>query len=72
MKKQELGKSRDQSPAELETQIGKLTKELSQLRLELALGKLKDVKTMGRKRRDIAQLKTILKEKNLEEVIASK
>lgn len=70
MKKQDLGKLRDQSVTELKAQAEKLTKELAQLRLEFATGKLKDMKAMSRKRRDIAQLKTVLGERNLEEVIS--
>lgn len=65
MKKQELTKLRDQSKPELKALVEKLTQELAELRMQFSLGKLKDVKSMKKKRQDIAQVRTIIHEQEL-------
>jgi len=65
MKKQDLDKLRDQSKKELESLLEKLARELAELRMQFSLGKLKNVKTMSGKRKDIAQVKTIIHEQKL-------
>lgn len=65
MKKQDLAKVKDQSKPELQTLVTQMTKELVELRLQFSLGKLKDVKAMSRKKNDIAQVKTIMREQAL-------
>jgi len=65
MKKQELTKLRDQSKPELRALVEKLTQELTELRMQFSLGKLKDVKSMKKKKQDIAQVKTIIHEQKL-------
>ena len=66
MKKQDLAKVKDQSKPELQTLVDQLTKELVELRMQFSLGKLKDVTAMSRKKNAIAQVKTILRERELE------
>lgn len=66
-KKSRLQELRSQNSQELAGTIAKLKKEIVDAKMELALNKLKNTSAIGRKRKKIAQLKTILKEKRLEE-----
>jgi len=66
-KKKELEKIREQTAKELQDLVIQLHKEMFEVRMQHSLGKLKDVRTMKKKRRQIAQIKTILKEKEIME-----
>lgn len=65
-KKNELAKLRDQTFGELKTLITKLQKDLVETRMKFSLGKLKNVKEMKQMKGKIAQVETVLKEKEFE------
>jgi ribosomal protein L29 len=44
----------------LETRLEKLTKELSDLRFDIRIGQEKDYSVLGRKRKEVARIKTLL------------
>ena len=54
---------RAKSPAELRRMLDKLAKQLSDLRIERSLGKLKNTTTLRQQRRETARVQTILEEK---------
>lgn len=62
MKKEELEKLRQKTKEELESILQKEKRELKKLIVELKVSKLKDVSRIGQKKRDIAQIITIMKE----------
>lgn len=49
--------------SELRTQLETLHKEIANLRLEMVMRKVKNVSLLGQKKRDIAQILTVLKER---------
>jgi ribosomal protein L29 len=55
---------REKSVADLLKQIESLKKELSVVRMQFAVGKLKDVKLMSKLREKIAIAKTVIEEKS--------
>jgi len=55
---------RQKSKSELRKIIGDSQEELRQLKFNLASGKVKNVKDVRRLRKDIAKVKTILREKD--------
>jgi len=63
MKLQEM---RDQTIEELETQIITLRKDLFDLRIKKSTYKLENTSEISKKRRSIAQIKTVIKQKQLQ------
>lgn len=67
MKKKQLAELHTKDEKELTKMIVDLQTELVKLRTDLGAGKLKDVQQVNKKGRDLARIKTIIKEKELEE-----
>lgn len=65
MKRKELDELKTKSPEQLAKLVADLEKEKANLRLELAQGKLKNVHTLLKKKKDIARMMTILRTKVL-------
>jgi large subunit ribosomal protein L29 len=65
MKTNELKVVRGSNIAELETKVMDLKAELFQLRFQLATGQLENPMRIKAVKKEIAQLKTILREKEL-------
>jgi len=61
----ELKKMRDMSGAELNTELTKMKKELFNLRFQHATGQLENPVKMRELKKDIARVKTIIREKEL-------
>ena len=61
----ELKKMRDMTGAELNTELSKMKKELFNLRFQHATGQLENPIQMRELKRDIARVKTIIREKEL-------
>ena len=57
---------RKMSAAELESKLGDLKKDLFQLRLQHATNQLENPVKIAEVKKDIARVKTVLKEKELE------
>lgn len=62
-KKEYLLELRSKTKEELLTELFQKRKELADLRLQHSLGKLKDVKSLGKTRKRIAQALTMIGEK---------
>lgn len=69
MKKRELQELRAKTVKELDELIKKVEEESVKLRVDKKAGKLKNVHQVVKKKHDLARLKTILKEKELNENI---
>lgn len=67
MKKKEISQLHTKSSQELKSLIKKMEEELVKMRVDLKSGKLKDVRAVLKERRDLARVKTILKELELNE-----
>lgn len=67
MKRKDLQELRTKTKKELLELIRKTEGELAGLRIEKKAGKLRDVHLMTKKSNDLARLKTILKEMELNE-----
>lgn len=67
MKKKEISQLHTKSSQELKSLIKKMEEELVKMRIDLKSGKLKDVRAVLKKRRDLARVKTVLGEKELNE-----
>jgi len=67
MKRKDLQELRTKTKKELLELIKKAEEELARLRIEKEAGKLKDVHLVTKKSDDLARLKTILKEMELNE-----
>ena len=65
MNKDKLKKLREETIKDLKKDIEKTRKELFNLRMDKAIGKLKNLRSIFIKRKEIAVLKTIVKEKEL-------
>lgn len=65
MNKDNLKKLREKTTKELKEDIEKTRKELFNLRMDKAIGKLKNLRSIFIKRKEIAVIKTIIKEKEL-------
>jgi len=65
MKKKQIAELHNKSKKELISLIQQIEHELVQLRLHLQTGKLKSSHEWLAKKRDLARIKTILKEKEL-------
>ena len=66
----ELKKMREMTEVELNTELGKMKKELFNLRFQHVTGQLENPVKMRELKRDIARVKTIIKEKELAKVQA--
>ena len=64
----ELKKMRDMTGAELNTELSKMKKELFNLRFQHATGQLENPVQMRELKRNIARVKTIIREKELGKV----
>lgn len=53
---------------ELNILLGNTQKELMDFKMEMKIGKLKDVHAVKKKRKEIARIKTIVREKELEAI----
>lgn len=69
MKKKQIVELHSKLVDQLKRLIEKAEEELVKLRIDLGAGKLKDIHQVKKKRRDLARIKTILKEKELNEAI---
>lgn len=65
MKKKERQELHQKSKKELEELIKKVSQELVKLKMEKEAGKLKNIHLLVEKKRQVAIIKTILKEKEL-------
>jgi large subunit ribosomal protein L29 len=65
MKKKQLKELHQKSVKELDQLGEKIQKELVQLRIDWGAGKLKNVNQITQKNRDLARVKTIMREKEL-------
>ena len=66
----ELKKMREMTEVELNTELGKMKKELFNLRFQHVTGQLENPVQMRELKRDIARVKTIIREKELAKVQA--
>ena len=66
----ELKKMREMTEVELNTELGKMKKELFNLRFQHVTGQLENPVKMREVKRNIARVKTIMREKELEKVQA--
>ena len=64
----ELKKMRDMKEVELNTELSKMKKELFNLRFQHATGQLENPVQMRELKRNIARVKTIIREKELGKV----
>ena len=64
----ELKKMREMTEVELNTELGKMKKELFNLRFQHVTGQLENPVQMRELKRDIARVKTVIKEKELAKV----
>lgn len=64
----ELKKMRDMTEVELNTELSKMKKELFSLRFQHATGQLENPVQMRELKRNIARVKTIIREKELAKV----
>ena len=64
----ELKKMRELTEVELNTELAKMKKELFNLRFQHATGQLENPVQMRELRKDIARVKTIIREKELAKV----
>ena len=61
----ELKKMREMTEVELNTELGKMKKELFNLRFQHVTGQLENPVKMRELKRDISRVKTIIREKEL-------
>ena len=61
----ELKKMREMTEVELNTELGKMKKELFNLRFQHVTGQLENPVKMRELKRDIARVKTVIREKEL-------
>ena len=64
----ELKKMRDMTEVELNTELSKMKKELFNLRFQHATGQLENPVQMRELKKDIARVKTVIREKELAKV----
>ncbi|MCM8772402.1 MAG: 50S ribosomal protein L29 [candidate division WOR-3 bacterium] len=65
MKKEEIKKWREASKEEIENKILELKRKLYELKNQLLIGQLKNYSQIKEIKKDIARLKTILREREL-------
>lgn len=63
MKKQQLNEIKNKSIKDLKTQVKNIKKEIANLTMDLKLGKLKNLRAISAKKRDIAQILTQVNQK---------
>ncbi len=66
----DLNKMREMSDAELIAELAKMKKDLFNLRFQHVTGQLENPVVMRQTKKDIARVKTIIREKELEKVQA--
>ena len=67
MNKMKISKIREMSSPELKTELGELKTELFKLRFSLATNGLNNPMKIREVKRDIAKIKTVLRERELKE-----
>ena len=72
MKKNELTQIKGLDNKELKAKAKILKKEMADLTLDKNMKKLKDLKTIGKKRKDLAQILTVLRQKELLTILEGK
>lgn len=65
MKRNELKEIKLKDPKELKVMLKDLKKEIAKLIVERASGKTKNVALIGQKRKDVARILTIIRQKEL-------
>jgi len=65
MKKEDLKQLRNKNDQELQEELKKARHELFQLKMEKITGKLKNLRSMFFKRKQITVIKTLLKEREM-------
>lgn len=70
MKKQQLNDLKNKSIKDLKAQVKNMKKEIANLTLDLKLGKLKNLRAISTKKRDIAQTLTLVSQKLIVEKAA--
>lgn len=68
MKKRQKNSLRQKTRSELEKMLVEQEKKLTQLKIETGVSRPKDVFSQGRFRQEIAVIKTVIREKEFEEV----
>jgi len=66
MNKKQKQELRTKNQEQLIAELAKAEKELIEIKFKLSQGQLKDVKTLAKKRNEIAVIKTIITEKKAE------
>lgn len=67
MKKKEISQLHTKTSPELNILIKKMEEELVKMKIDLGSGRLKDVRSVLKKRRDLARVKTVFRQKELSE-----
>lgn len=67
MKKRQKNSLRQKTKSELEKMLAEQEKKLTQLKIEAGVSRPKDVFSQGRLRRQIAVIKTMIREKEFEQ-----
>ncbi|HUS60405.1 MAG TPA: 50S ribosomal protein L29 [Nevskiaceae bacterium] len=67
MKKKEISQLHAKTSQELKILIKKMEEELVRMKIDLGSGRLKDVRAVLKKRRDLARAKTVFRQKELNE-----
>lgn len=65
MKKNQLKELQTKTATELGSLLAKGEIELAKLKMDLRAGKLKDVRSLNKKRHDLARMRTILRNQQL-------
>ena len=68
MKKQNLNDLKNKTIKDLKIQANNLRKEIANLRVDLILGKLKNPHALKNKRKEIAQIQTLVSHKTLAQI----
>lgn len=64
MKKRDLSEHRNKSLVDLRKEEGKLRERLASLRFDLSAGKVKNIKEIRKVQKSIAQILTVIKERD--------
>lgn len=67
MKKNELSQAKSETLQELRKKLKEKKQELAKVRLEISTGKIKNKRASKNLRKDIAQLLTLIREKEIRE-----
>ena len=68
MKKKETKELTLKSPEELQVMLGKVRKELAKIILEIKSGRMKNVSLARNKKKDIAKILTVIRDKELNKI----